>query len=820
MDRDLLRQCLTYHGESLFNTLKCEQTENPDFQAVVADLSKATYERAGGVQGGHLVEQFIARKADILFCPAWKTATPREEEQEEEEAAEPYAIMPPVELFMEVSFEERRAMLYRDLERGDVVVGKINNIREYGFFLTLLCMAGGLERDIEDLELSALCHIREIPSTGSHDDPLSYYQIGDLIRAGVKDIDRYQEKITVSLQPSCLSPSLEHIKLGVIAREELPIHYSRSVRAASDTNETYERLLRGCHGYHNPSVVEYLLGNVGVSDTQPPSMMRGLQSKLFKEEDFASAIRKKQSASWALKCVRAGVDHFKHGRHVEAMNEYNKALEIDTNNVEALVARGALYANKGSIMKAITDFELGLESCPDHRNAKKYLCQTLVERGKQLEEQEKLVTAEGLYRRALSLDDSYPEAQEALRKITDTIQKSIRLREEALAKEQEKAKSGQTSAEKLRKILKEEKRMKRKQKRPASSSSSSSSSSSMSRRSSSSSSASSRRRSKKRKKKRRRSDRGRGSKCRRRVSSRDDGRSEEGSREKERKGREEEEEDEEEWYPAPPNTSATFLNQSGGFGLEERGEEEERDAEDRRISQLYSLSAASEDEGSDSSRRERRKKDGEESRRGKESESRSPDRDERRRRRSGEGRDRSRERGKEVNGRDRRDSEAARRSSLDERRKRKVSSSSAESNSRSEYSQKSQSRDTAAPNFDRNSGSASKRPDGRARNDSSSSKRSSLDGGRYESRGREEAEEATGEKEGRRERAAEESSRGGGRSEGGHGARLTGAGSRNGQSSATSVPGGGPKKALPANLLDIFSQIAQFEKEKGVRPKK
>lgn len=39
-----------------------------------------------------------------------------------------------------------------------------------------------------------------------------------------------------------------------------------------------------------------------------------------------------------------------------------------------------------------------------------------------------------------------------------TVKKSIRLREEALAKEQEKAKSGPTSAEKLRKILKEEKR--------------------------------------------------------------------------------------------------------------------------------------------------------------------------------------------------------------------------------------------------------------------------------------------------------------------------------------------------------------------------
>lgn len=40
--------------------------------------------------------------------------------------------------------------------------------------------------------------------------------------------------------------------------------------------------------------------------------------------------------------VKIGVDYFKVGRHVDAMNEYNKALEIDKQNVEALVARGAL----------------------------------------------------------------------------------------------------------------------------------------------------------------------------------------------------------------------------------------------------------------------------------------------------------------------------------------------------------------------------------------------------------------------------------------------------------------------------------------------
>lgn len=41
------------------------------------------------------------------------------------------------------------------------------------------------------------------------------------------------------------------------------------------------------------------------------------------------------------------------------------------------------YATKGSLNKAIEDFELALENCPTHRNARKYLCQTLVERGGQ-----------------------------------------------------------------------------------------------------------------------------------------------------------------------------------------------------------------------------------------------------------------------------------------------------------------------------------------------------------------------------------------------------------------------------------------------------
>ncbi|KAJ8277198.1 hypothetical protein GJAV_G00072480 [Gymnothorax javanicus] len=544
MDRDLMRQSLSYHGQSLYSFLKCEQNENPDFKLIASDLSKAPNQRRDKTGDGTSVEQFIARKADLLFAHSWKSTEPAEDEWPEE-TEEPYAVMPPLDQFLDVPFHERRDLFYRDLERGDAVIGRISSIRDFGFFITLVCVGGGLERDIEDLELMALCPIRDVPSNGNHDDPLSYYQMGDLIRAGVKDIDRYHGKLTVSLHLSSLSPHLANLKLGVISKEDMPLHYIRGVKISSCSTETYESVLESSLGFSNPSNVEFLLRRLGVSETQPPSLMRGLQSKCFREDDYGTSIRKKQSASWALKCVKIGVDHFKSGRHVDAMNEYNKALEIDTNNVEALVARGALYATKGSLSKAMDDFELALQTCPTHRNAKKYLCQTLVERGGQLEEEDKLVTAEGLYKRALGLDSSFQEAEEALKKLEIRIQKSLKLKEEEMAKEDRKSKCVETSAEKLRKILKEEKRMKRKRKRSSS-------------------------KTKKRRRKRRRSSHGR-KKCRRRVSSRED-RSPDGS---------------DGCYPAPANTSASFLchrrEVAELLGERERSEDHaESHAKDRR----------------------------------------------------------------------------------------------------------------------------------------------------------------------------------------------------------------------------------------------
>uniref|UniRef100_A0A8C5R3Z9 Tetratricopeptide repeat domain 14 n=1 Tax=Leptobrachium leishanense TaxID=445787 RepID=A0A8C5R3Z9_9ANUR len=471
MDKDLVRQSLSYHGPTLLSLLRCEQHEHAGFKQLLGDLSKWPQYRKERNVNNVEIQHFIARKADLLFSLSWKSNTP--ENADSLEPSQGYsAVMPPLEQFMDVPNEEKKELFFRDVERGDVVIGKISSIRDFGFFVVLLAMGSGILRDITTLEINALCPVRDVPSQSSHGDPLSYYQIGDPIQAAVKDIDRYHEKLTLSLHKSALPTHMSSVKLGVITTDDMPDYYKQSAAMSVSNVNNYEAALRQSLAFSNPSTVESLLGKLGLSESNPPSLIRGLQRENFSDQDFAASLRKKQSSSWALKCVKLGVDYFKVGRHVDAMNEYNKALEIDAQNVEALVARGALYATKGSLNKAIHDFEVALENCPTHRNARKYLCQTLVERGGQLEEEDKLLNAESYYSKALTIDKTFTEAEEALNKLRLCKQKSLGKREKPDEKTNEK--KIETSAEKLRKLLKEEKRKRKRRQRSSSSSSSSS----------------------------------------------------------------------------------------------------------------------------------------------------------------------------------------------------------------------------------------------------------------------------------------------------------------------------------------------------------
>ena len=62
--------------------------------------------------------------------------------------------MPPLEQFMEIPSLDRRELFFRDIERGDIVIGRISSIREFGFFMVLICLGSGIMRDISHLEIT------------------------------------------------------------------------------------------------------------------------------------------------------------------------------------------------------------------------------------------------------------------------------------------------------------------------------------------------------------------------------------------------------------------------------------------------------------------------------------------------------------------------------------------------------------------------------------------------------------------------------------------------------------------------------------------
>ncbi len=172
--------------------------------------------------------------------------------------------------------------------------------------------------------------------------------------AGVKDIDRYHEKLTLSLYSSALPPHLDKVKLGVISKEDLPLHYTyvKTVKWAltrlsqtsccwwfpplfqpgwkggrrqqRDAWEAFGELSwfvqpfkcglppgKARYKWHTNAFTNEGLAEVRVFGCYFIHRFLGvysvklfflfIHSKRFKEDDFATAIRKKQSVSWALK---------------------------------------------------------------------------------------------------------------------------------------------------------------------------------------------------------------------------------------------------------------------------------------------------------------------------------------------------------------------------------------------------------------------------------------------------------------------------------------------------------------------------------------
>ncbi|VDL98609.1 unnamed protein product [Schistocephalus solidus] len=340
--------------------------------------------------------------------PPFPLPSPNVHVWSDEKAAAFCALTPPLETFMVVPDEIRRDQFFHTARQDDMLIGYISAIQDSGLIITLLAYDQGPRRDFDHLKLTGFCPVRQLPRYAAHGNALDAFQIGDKVRAFILDV-HHSGRLILSMNPKALNRDLYgDLKLGVISDEDLPLHFKINLPKPEMACE-----LRRVQLY-----------NLSMKQKADASVIRFPKTLMHPEvcPDITPGVSLASTPAFInfrdhLTCdefVAQGVKYFKEGRNTEALQCYNFAIEVESSNPDAYVARGALYASIASYPKAVEDLEKSLQLQPNHANAKNYLGQTLLAYACEVTNKDPS-KAEQLLKRALKLDPDNQEAREALR---------------------------------------------------------------------------------------------------------------------------------------------------------------------------------------------------------------------------------------------------------------------------------------------------------------------------------------------------------------------------------------------------------------------
>ncbi|KAL3079761.1 hypothetical protein niasHS_014043 [Heterodera schachtii] len=125
----------------------------------------------------------------------------------------------------------------------------------------------------------------------------------------------------------------------------------------------------------------------------------------------AQQLRAEQSAKLAMAHVRRGAELTRENKCFEAIQCFNKALNVYEHCADAYVGRGAACAGCRNFSAALADLERAVQLQPNHRNANKYRLEVLHTYAKELERDGKLADARAKFGQLLAL---CPDHQGAL----------------------------------------------------------------------------------------------------------------------------------------------------------------------------------------------------------------------------------------------------------------------------------------------------------------------------------------------------------------------------------------------------------------------
>ncbi|XP_066255319.1 tetratricopeptide repeat protein 14 homolog [Euwallacea similis] len=415
LNSQLITRTINFHGQQLQKLWEGEHGENDLNRRGVKDLNFQVYgQRQKNLsfqdRGKRLkLQQFIARKANVIFSmqpSAFKLDgnVPLSEEL--------YAITPPFETYVNADRQRRLLFFTENVKVGDLILGTIVSKQQSGMMLKVLCTAENddVVKYAADINIKAFCPVANVIPAVDKKGVSRSYMMNDYVCCEVLEVIADTDKMVCGMKGITRKPGdPEHRPpLGLISTDDFPLVYKKSL---DHKNETYESVLEKSIGFNNSDNIQFLANQMGINEHF--SLVDTLRGR-YPENEYANELRQVQASKWAYRNVADGIDHFKAGKHVEAFQCLNKALNIDPRNVEGLVARGALYANSGNFQKAIEDFETALKLNPSHANARKYMGETLVALGRSYEEENKMEEARKAYQSCLTILPYHEEAKNSL----------------------------------------------------------------------------------------------------------------------------------------------------------------------------------------------------------------------------------------------------------------------------------------------------------------------------------------------------------------------------------------------------------------------
>ncbi|ELU07552.1 hypothetical protein CAPTEDRAFT_219748 [Capitella teleta] len=236
MDQRLVDQSIAYHGPALLDALEQEDVNVslPNFLSY-SHRVPANADRPRDERYNRTVAQFVAQKADLLFSRSEQPKNFFYDPHLQE--SDLYAVLPPLEAFMDVPFGEKRHHFFQSIDRGHIVFGQVLAIQESGLIIAILAVEYGPIRELDQLKVVAFCPVRETPLL-SHQDIADSYQIKDFLRGVITDVAVDDERILISLLPRSLPREMTHVKMkseviNIDAEEKSP----RRRRLSSGANQ-------------------------------------------------------------------------------------------------------------------------------------------------------------------------------------------------------------------------------------------------------------------------------------------------------------------------------------------------------------------------------------------------------------------------------------------------------------------------------------------------------------------------------------------------------------------------------------------------------